>query len=69
MEGLFYNGVFIDATGRHAIGLLAITDWENVSSAFEYTNATGKPVGGFWGVSYYKNFFLRVAIIIEIIII
>ena len=55
VEGLFYNGVFTDATGRHAIGLLAITDWENISSGFEYTNATGKPVGGFWGFSYYKN--------------
>ncbi len=59
VEGLFYNGAYIDATGRHILGALAITDWKNVSSAFEYQNATGKPLGGFWGISYFKDLFFE----------
>ena len=53
--GLVYNGAYSDATGREIFQSFVISDWENIAGGFGYLNATGKPFGGFWGFSFYKD--------------
>ena len=50
-----YNGAYSDATGREIFQSFVISDWENIAGGFGYLNATGKPFGGFWGFSLYKD--------------
>ena len=55
VTGLFYNGSFIDVTGRHVFNSFIVSDWSDIYGAFGYLNATGKPMGGFWSIELYKD--------------
>ncbi|SVB07145.1 uncharacterized protein METZ01_LOCUS159999, partial [marine metagenome] len=59
VTGLFYNGAYGDVTGRHIFSSFVFSDWEKVYGGFGYLNATGKPIGGFWGFNYYKDIFFE----------
>ena len=57
-ESLFLNTAFTDGMGRHLITGLYYTDFDSVhASMFQYLNNTGFPLGGSWGINYYKDFF------------
>ena len=57
VTGLFYNGAYTDVTGRNIFNSFVFSDWEKAYGGFGYLNATGKPLGGFWGFNYYKDIF------------
>ena len=50
ITGLFYNGAYTDVTGRHIIQSFVFSDWKDIYGGFGYLNATGRPIGGFWGM-------------------
>ena len=55
VTGFLYNGAFTDVTGRHVLQSFVFSDWSNAYGGFGYLNATGKPIGGFWGFNFYKD--------------
>ena len=59
ITGLVYNGAYADATGREVFQSFVFSDWENIAGGFGYLNATGRPLGGFWGFNYYKDIFFQ----------
>ena len=59
ITGLFYNGAFSDVTGRNIITSAIFSNWQDVYGTLGYLNATGRPIGGFWGFNYYKDIFFE----------
>jgi hypothetical protein len=59
VTGLLYTGAYTDVTGRNIFQSFVFSDWEKVYGGFGYLNATGRPIGGFWGVNYYKDVFFE----------
>ena len=59
ITGLFYNGAFSDVTGRNIITSAIFSNWQDVYGTLSYLNATGRPIGGFWGFNYYKDIFFE----------
>lgn len=59
ITGLFYNGAYTDVTGRHIFQSFVFSDWKDIYGGFGYLNATGRPIGGFWGVNLYKDIFFE----------
>ena len=55
-ESLLLNTAFSDGLGRHDIAGIYLTDYSKIHSfAFQYRNSTGFPIGGFWGIDFYKD--------------
>jgi len=59
VTGLFYNGAYADVTGRHIFSSIVFSNWRDIYGGFGYLNATGRPIGGFWGFNYYKDVFFE----------
>ena len=59
VTGLFYNSAYVDVTGRHIFSSIVFSDWRDIYGGFGYLNATGRPIGGFWGFNYYKDVFFE----------
>ena len=56
LKSFFLNSAFTDGMGRHLIAGLYFTDYDTVHAGMlQYSNNTGFPFTGSWGVNYYKN--------------
>jgi len=55
-KSFFINSAITDGLGRHILGGLFFTDYDSLfATMFQYSNHTGFPIKGSWGMNYYKD--------------
>lgn len=57
-KSLFMNSAITDGMGRHVLSGLFFTDYDSLfATMVQYSNNTGFPFKGSWGVNYFKDMF------------